>query len=216
VLGAPAEREAPAWQRVLLDTVLGTAALCAGHEALHAAAVELPGGVVAITAPSGGGKSTLCAELIHRGARLFADDIVFLTREDGRILAHPGPPLMNVASERRAEAAKLGDTLAVLGGEHWVAVADSASDPRPLRALILLDRRPGIDEARLEPEDSPLALLGAALDGGPQLDRRSARFELLADLARDTPVLRLLAGSHVPPSTLAELVESASAEERRS
>jgi hypothetical protein len=207
---ATAEPEALAWQRVLLDTVLGTAALCHGLEALHGAAVELPGGVVAVIAPSGGGKSTLCVELILRGGRLFTDDLVFLTRDRRGTLAHPGPPLMNVGLERDADVDGLGDSLAVFGEERWVAVRDAARDPQPLRALVLLDRRRSAQsEARLEPEASALAIIGAALDSGPWIERRRARFELLADLVRDTPVLRLVAGVDVPPAALAELVESA-------
>jgi hypothetical protein len=216
VFCAAAAPAAFAWQRVLLDTVLGTAALCGGLEALHAAAVELPEGVVAITGPSGGGKSTLCAELIHRGARLFADDMVFLTRDSERILAHPGPPLMNVALDSHLDTERLGDRLAVLGGEEWVVVRDGARAPRPLRAVVVLDRRPDAHGARLEAEASPLAIIGAALDSGPWSERRRARFELLADLVRDTPVLRLLAGTDVPPAALAELAGSATRQTVRS
>jgi hypothetical protein len=112
--------------------------------------------------------------------------------------------------ERGAGVGGLGDSLAVFGEERWVVVHDAARDPQPLRALVLLDRRRSAQsEARLEPEASALAIIGAALDSGPWIERRRARFELLADLVRDTPVLRLVAGVDVPPAALAELVESA-------
>jgi hypothetical protein len=204
---APAEPDALAWQRVLLDTVLGTAALCRGHEGLHAAAVELPEGVVAVAAPSGGGKTTVCAELIHRGARLFTDDLVFLTRVLDRVVAHPGPPVMSVPLDRECVTSALGERLAVFGDEAWVAVPGAARDARPMRALVVLDRRPDLDGARLEAE--PLAVFGNALDSGAQAARRRARFELLADLAEQAAVLRLVAGPNVTPPALAALVESA-------
>src|SRR5258708_22548992 len=80
VLCAASDPEATGWPSVLLHTVLGTAALAHGHEALHAGAVLLAHGVVAIASPSGGGKSVLCAELVARGARLFTDGLGFLER----------------------------------------------------------------------------------------------------------------------------------------
>src|SRR5205807_10636068 len=126
-------------QRMLLDTVLGTAALCAGYEGLHAAAVELAGGVVAIAAPTGAGKSTLCAELVARGARLFTDDLLFLARDGRGVVAHPGPPLMSVpqGSARRAGPWR---PLAALGDEVWVKVSDASSSPARVATLIVLDR----------------------------------------------------------------------------
>ena len=50
-----------------------------GHEALHAAALDSPDGVVAIMAPSGAGKSTLALELLRQGWPLFADDVLTLS-----------------------------------------------------------------------------------------------------------------------------------------
>jgi hypothetical protein len=209
VICAPADPQALDWQRVLLDTVLGTAALCQGLEGLHAGAVELPGvGALAIVAAMGGGKTTLCAELVTRGARLFADDLVFVTRDGERILAHPGPPLMNVPRTPAAPD-RLGTRVATFGEEDWIAVSDHASEPLELRMLVVLDRRSPGAEATIAPDSSSLPLMAAALDSGPAGDRRRARFELIADLARRTPVLRLSAGAGVPPSRLAELVESA-------
>lgn len=75
---APSDPTEPSWWRLVLDSVLFTVALLKGRQALHAAAVVTPAGAVAITAPSGGGKSTLLAELLRRGLPLLADDIVVL------------------------------------------------------------------------------------------------------------------------------------------
>ncbi len=62
---APTEPADPRWWRVVLDSVLFTVALLRGYEALHAGALATPGGVIAITAATGGGKSTL-ADRAHR------------------------------------------------------------------------------------------------------------------------------------------------------
>ena len=51
------------WQRALISKVIPSISVMLGYEALHAATVESPQGVVAIMAPSGAGKSTLALEL---------------------------------------------------------------------------------------------------------------------------------------------------------
>jgi len=194
------------WRIVLMDTVLGTAALCRGREGLHAAAVELEGGVVAITAASGGGKTTLCAELIRRGGRLFADDLLFLRRADRHVLAEPGPPLMSIGP---GADGVLGEVVATVAGHTLVVVPGAARDAAPLVACLVLDRNDEIEGARLELEPSPVALLQAALLSGTNADRRRGRFELLADLLQGMTLFRLVANAAMPATELALLVESA-------
>jgi hypothetical protein len=85
---APSDPADPSWWRVVLDSVLFTVALLQGYEALHAGAITTPDGVIAITAASGGGKSTLLAELLRRGLALMADDVLVLeSRGDAPPLA---------------------------------------------------------------------------------------------------------------------------------
>jgi hypothetical protein len=122
---APADPADPSWWRVVLDSVLFTVALLHGYEALHAGAVATPDGVIAITAASGGGKSTLLSELLGRGLALMADDVLVLeargdvleARDAAREprndalearsadfslspLTYPAPPLMTVPKTR--------------------------------------------------------------------------------------------------------------------
>ncbi|MGO8721737.1 MAG: hypothetical protein ACLQRM_03195, partial [Acidimicrobiales bacterium] len=75
---APSDPADPSWWRVVLDSVLFTVALLQGYEALHAGALVTPDGAIAITAASGGGKSTLLTELLGRGLELMADDVLVL------------------------------------------------------------------------------------------------------------------------------------------
>jgi hypothetical protein len=85
---APSDPSEPSWWRVVLDSVLFTVALLQGYEALHAAAIATPDGVIAITAATGGGKSTLLSELLGRGLALMADDVLVLeSRGDAPPLA---------------------------------------------------------------------------------------------------------------------------------
>jgi hypothetical protein len=88
---APSDLAELSWWRVVLDSVLFTIALLDGYETLHAGAIAVPGGAVAITAGTGGGKSTLLAELLGRGSVLVTDDVLVLEQRDGESpLAHPG------------------------------------------------------------------------------------------------------------------------------
>lgn len=208
VLCAPADLESSGWQQVLLDTVLGTAALAHGYEALHAGAAILESGVVAIASPSGGGKSTLCAELVARGAGLFADDLVFLERRASGVVAHPGPPLMRLPVEWSGDGRLVAEVLDVDAEETWIALPRPKQEPARLLAVLVLDRYQDAGEPRVEPSHTALDLHLVALHSVLQPDRRRARFELLADLAEQTPVRHLVADPATHPRLLAELVES--------
>jgi hypothetical protein len=204
VLCGPVNADDAAWRRVLLDTVLWLAALWHGGEALHAAGVRTAGGVVALVGATGGGKTTLAAELIRRGAQFFTDDVLFL---DGRERAHPGPALMNVPLGGAIAPSELGDEVARIGDEAWVEVRDAASAPAPLAALVLVARDPELS-TRLERISPGLHDLRPRLFAHPFApDRERARFELCAELAQRVPTARLEADLAATPAELAELVE---------
>jgi hypothetical protein len=193
-----------AW-RVVLDSVLFSVALIVGYEALHAGAVEIPSGALAITAGAGGGKSTLLAELLDGGLALFSDDVVVLeARGEAAPLAHPGAPLMTVPGSVDPLP---GQPIAVINDEHWVAVPTAAA-PLPLVGLVLLDRRPGLATA-LEGVGDPLALLlGSFLRFPRTAERERSRFEIAAAIAAHVTVLRLTAAPDVTPGELAELLRA--------
>jgi hypothetical protein len=197
----------PSEWRVVLDSVLFSVALLRGCEALHAGAVATEKGALAIAAGAGGGKSTLLAELLRGGLALFSDDVVVLDAGPERLpLAHPGPPLMTVPS---SVAPLPGESIASVGGESWVGV-QSAPEPIPLAALILLDRRPG-GATGLHRVDDPFgALIGSLLHFPRTPDRERARFELAAAIAVHLPIWRLEADLSAAPATLAALAIEAS------
>jgi HprK-related kinase A len=58
---------------------------------IHAAVVEKGGHAAILPAPPGSGKSTLCAALIHRGWRLFSDELALVRLNDGKIIPLPRP-----------------------------------------------------------------------------------------------------------------------------
>jgi hypothetical protein len=210
LLCSPDDEADPGWRRLFLDTVLATVSMRHGFELIHAGAVHTDHGLVAVIAGTGGGKSTLLAELARRGGRLFCDDLLAVRRADGGPVCEPGPPLMNLDVDAPGAPTDLGRELARLGGETWLAVDRHCTAPERLAAFVLLDRTPQATAAGLVPLDMPhLVLLAAALDTGSAAERRELRFRVMSDLADCTPGLRLRAPLDTPPADLAALTESA-------
>jgi hypothetical protein len=201
------------WQRVLLGKVIPAIAVMRGYEALHAAAVDSPAGVVAIMAPSGAGKSTLALELLRRGWPLFADDVLTLSGDGATVSAHPGTPHMNLAAEPPdgIEPRELGETLATLAGERWLAAArtSAAGRARPVRMLCLLERGPRLELALEALPANPLALAPYTLGLSSDPQRLRSRFDLYADLLGSAALVRLGAGADDRPAALADLIEQA-------
>ncbi len=230
------------WQQVLLARVLPDVALARGYEALHASALASPAGVVAIAAPSGTGKTTLALALMRRGWQLFADDVLVLGAQatctgtagavtgamragsplqpgdappgPARITAHPGAPHMNVALGVPDELAppSLGTTLGTLAGERWVAAAHSAQSTRPVRAVCLLERGPGLALEAQPLAANPLRLAPYMLGLGDDPERERRRFALYSDLIGEASLLRLTSGPDATPAQLAQLLEQTLAE----
>jgi hypothetical protein len=207
---APIDRTDPSWWRVVLDSVLFTVALLRGYEALHAGAIATPTGAVAITAGTGGGKSTLVAELIRRGTSLMADDILVLESREGRSpLAYPAPPVMTIPTARTSALIEshCAEVISASASESWLAVPVCA-EPLPLTALVVLDRRPGSGSESptlLTRVRKPLAPVLASLIDFPDIrDRHLARFELASSLASTAATWRLTADVKTPPHVLAD------------
>jgi HprK-related kinase A len=64
---------------------------CHQYLVLHAAVIERNGLSAILAAPPGSGKSTLCAGLVHRGWRLFSDELALIHLATGRVDAFPRP-----------------------------------------------------------------------------------------------------------------------------
>jgi hypothetical protein len=203
---APLDPAALAWQRVLLSRVLPDLALAYGCEALHAAAVEMPFGVLAIAASSGTGKSSLVAELMRRGALLFADDVLVLGRRDGKVVAHPGSPHANLAAESAPE--RLGEVLAGFGAERWIGTRKASRKVNRVAVIALLEREGGLPLAASPLAASPLALAPHML-GLPDDEpgREASRFALYSDLVESAALLRLSGGDGDDPAALADVLE---------
>lgn len=197
------------WQRALIGKVLPAISVMRGYEALHAAAVDSPAGVLAIMASSGAGKSTLAIELLRRGWPLFADDQLTLEHVAGTVRAHPGTPHMNLAQSLPSaiDPRALGVTLGILAGERWLAAHETEQRPRPVRMLCLLERGPNLQlEAHTLPAN-PLPLAPYMLGLSTDAERQRRRFDLYADLMESTALVRVTAGLEHRPEQLADLLE---------
>ena len=203
LLCAPTRREDPAWRRLLLDTALVTVSLVSGNEGLHAAGVVTERGAVAIAGAAGAGKTSLVIELLRRGARFLADDVVVLTIDGGRVLAHPAPPVLNVPLGVDAPSGVRPQHR--LGEEIWASVDDPSPEAVPLRAVTILQRTPapgGPEISRLEPPGP--ALLAHALRGGPTPERQAQRLAVLGALAESADILALRVPDGAPPAAAAQ------------
>ncbi len=197
------------WQRALITKVLPAISVMRGYEALHAAAVDSPDGVVAIMAPSGTGKSTLGVELLRRGWPLFADDVLILEQAEGAVRAHAGSPHMNLAESLPGaiDPQSLGSTLGILAGEQWITTHTAATHTRPVRMLCLLERAPNLPLKTCALPANPLPLTPYILGLSMDAQRQRKRFGLYADLMQSATLVRLTAGFEHRPEQLADLVE---------
>lgn len=194
------------WQRYLLGQVLPFAAVLRGLEVLHASAVVGARGAIALTGPSGAGKTTLALELVKRGAGFLADDVVAL---DSSLTAHPAAA---VASVRHDAANAIGGAGgAVLGddGEALRLALARRAAPAPLRALYLLRRAAGPPVVERVDRVDPRVLLGAGFNFVlTEPERLTRQLDVLARLAREVEV-HTASGSGA-----AELADRIAAQER--
>jgi hypothetical protein len=132
----------------LTGLILSICVLLRSDIPLHAAAVEMEGKLVAMTAPSGTGKSTLLWSLIDRGAKFVTDDVLTIHTSDGTAWASPSYSLSSKLCSQTLEHRLLdSDSLdRVLPHEekYWMEINDEArlKEPRPLAALFVLQPRP--------------------------------------------------------------------------
>jgi hypothetical protein len=199
------------WQRFLVGRCLPLAAMLRGYEVLHAGAVEIDGGVVAVVGPSGAGKSSLTVHLVLQGANFFTDDVLVLEERAAQLVAHPGFGVVNVRAgederlddpHRKALGAHLGKTGRY---KHHYALTPTTG-ARPLRALYLLS--PGTEAGSATilrvPAPDPRRLLASAFIHDVRLPEHLARLlDACARLAVSVPVFDVALGHDEDAAALA-------------
>lgn len=173
-------------------TLIGIGDLAGEALMLHAAAVSLDDGrVIGFVGPSGRGKTTAALEL--GGSFGYVTDETLAVRPDGSVIPFPKPLSIGErpAHKRLADAAALG-------------LRAAPADDLRLEAIVLLDRRPGLER----PEVESVSLVDALTDLVPQTSYLAALpspLRTLADLVRSTGGIRRV--SYSEASTLASAVD---------
>lgn len=187
----------------LLGPVLGYLLRARGVLALHASAVEIDGRLTGFVGPAGAGKSTLAAGLAARGHAVLSDDVLALRESKGAWVAWPAHDQVRLWDASVAMLFGEGHRLPPLS-PSWekreLSLRESGmrfqDEPRPLRALVLLDGDPGaVDAPVITSEGGNEALL--SLIGNTYVSyllepqARARELEAIADLAARTPIGRL-------------------------
>lgn len=150
------ERIQDAFHRIALPLALQLR----GPQVLHASAVLIGDGVVALCGQSGAGKSTLAYALSRRDHQLWGDDAVAFDVDDGLISVQPLPFRVRL----RPASAAWFDDLARLKGSELSLPWQRGSSTAAFRALFVLRRADAdaVDEMqirRLAPADAFTAVL---------------------------------------------------------
>ena len=119
----------------------------AGHRVLHASAVLHHDAIVAFVAPSGTGKTTLARLLGSRRVRVISEDLLVL--RDAREAVVEGERTLRSWSRSRARTVSTEDVVASVEGRT-----------KPLRAVVVLQRRKGQRGIALEPLRGADAIMG--------------------------------------------------------
>jgi hypothetical protein len=206
IKAAPARERWP-W-RLLFAQALPIAAAIQGLEVIHASGVDWHGGVIAIVAPSGWGKSTLAAALVRRGAKFVADDVVALEESRAGVLSHPGVGITNVSSAAMRKGVAHERVIARLSKYHLAVTR--AREPLPLRALVFLERPEAKLPAYVERVSTPdpFRLLGSTF---VFVVREPARLISQLDIhhriAATVPVLNVRLPWTTDPDLLVDTIE---------
>ena len=186
------EVDADAIGRLVAGQVVPRLLSLDGTPVLHASAVAIGDGAIALAGDSGAGKSTLAAALCRAGAELLADDFVVLQGREDQFLCAATAACVNL------DAASL-EMLARTSRAPRHSV-DVTPEPRPVRAIYLLDghARPDPVVQRVPPQDAFIRLFRLAY----RMDSRTpsivgAEFARLSAVAAAVPV-HLLRVPHGP------------------
>ncbi len=164
-----------------------------GDVPLHAAAVEVDGGAVLVTAPGRFGKTTLAGAFVAAGYRLLAEDMTCCRVEDLPLVL-PGPAMLRLRRDVHPHVpVPSARTVAQDAARIHLALDDCArgdGEPVPIRAVVFL--RPGSDRcevARVDPLRAVPDLWAQSFRLPAQAERR---FGQLVDLASRVPLWDLV------------------------
>ncbi|TFI60257.1 hypothetical protein E2493_00655 [Sphingomonas parva] len=130
----------------LMSRVLTAALYQRGLLPLHASAVVLSEGAIAVAGPSGAGKSTLAAMLARQGGRVLADDMLVLADDVDPRCAWGGAGGLKLTTGSLGTIGRGSEGLALANtaeGKYFLPMAAEASaQPVPITTLICLREGP--------------------------------------------------------------------------
>jgi hypothetical protein len=176
----------------ILGPVLGIICHQRGLLPLHAAAVRIGLGAIALCGRTGTGKSTLAAALVRRGHALVTDDVcvIDLTTPDMPKI-RPGFPRLKLWHDvLHVLDLTSNEVVRVRSGQHKYHLCQPGDfDPAPadLRAIYILDRTGARDLSDIEPQSGA----DAAASLSNQIYRRPIGFHLGHKVALLRDALRL-------------------------
>ncbi|CAN5867785.1 hypothetical protein BH23GEM5_BH23GEM5_15640 [soil metagenome] len=110
IVGLPhAAADSESFHTHLLGQVLSLALLQRGIEPTHSTVMIVDGEAVGFLGDSGYGKSSLAATFLKAGNPLLTDDLLVISEEEERWIAHPGPPRIKLYPETARSI--LGDSV---------------------------------------------------------------------------------------------------------
>jgi len=202
----------------LLGPVLGFTLRLRGVTCLHASAIALDGRAVALLGPPGAGKSTLAATFAMRGLPVISDDVLALSRHDGRLVVQPGSPRIRLWPDSVMALYGSPQALPRLTPTWDKRFLDLTRDgyrfqhqPLPLGAIYLLGER-GSDAAapRIEELSATASLMAlvANTHANHLLDEtmRAQEFECLGHVVSSVPVRRVI--PHEDPAFLSKACDA--------
>lgn len=124
----------------LWGTVFGAIAWLNGYMPLHASAVSSEGRVVAFTADSGGGKSTLAASLATRGLRHVCDDTLVVSAADEGLVALPDSKPIKLWEDSLSLSGEVAERpIGFVPGKYYVRPRIVENAPGLLTDLVFLE-----------------------------------------------------------------------------
>ncbi len=184
----------------LLGAAIGPLLHQRGSLVLHASAINIPGGTVALAGHSGAGKSTLLLACLRRGGSMITDDMAPLDidRAGPHVRVSPGIPLVNAwcdaAEHFGYQPSQLTPVRARLQKFKIRPETPCPAALQPLKAIVVLEpsRRPGI---RCLPVSGQAAFVAVrAQTRGLRIVEalgRASHFHRVSNVASVVPVFRL-------------------------
>lgn len=169
--------------------------LSSGDVSLHAAAIDIDGRAVLLTAPGRSGKTTLAAAFHRAGYRVVSEDLCRI-RTNPEPLVFPGAAMLRLRHDVRAGLGVLPSTEVVLENEDRVHLAMTGSHrgdggPLPLAGIVTLNA--GSGPAALERVDPVQAIrdLWVMSFNVPTDTDRARCFGGVSELVASVPVWNL-------------------------